>query len=59
MNHVLAKNAAERFRPEVLAKMTFDSFDEISDYARAREISQAGRIAMKEALDRYESTLQQ
>lgn len=59
MNHVLAKNAADRFRPEVLAKMTFDSFDNISDYARAREISQAGRIAMKEALDRYESTLQQ
>lgn len=59
MNHVLAKNAADRYRPEVLAKMTFDSFGDVSDYAKAREISEAGRIAMKEAIDRYESTLQQ
>jgi len=55
MNHVLAKNAADRYRPEVLAKMTFDSFGDISDYAKAREISEAGRAAMKAALDEYES----
>ena len=59
MNHVLAKNAADRYRPEVLAKMTFDSFGDVSDYAKAREISEAGRIAMREALDTYESTLKQ
>lgn len=55
MNHVLAKNAADRYRPEVLAKMTFDSFGDISDYAKAHEISEAGRAAMKAALDEYES----
>ena len=59
MNHVLAKNAADRYRPEVLAKMTFDSFGDVSDYAKAREISEAGRIAMREALDMYENILQQ
>ena len=56
MNHVLAKNAVDRYRPEVLAKMTFDSFGDISDYAKAKEISEAGRIAMKEAIDRYEGS---
>ncbi len=55
MNHVLAKNAAERYRPEVLAKMPFDAYGEIADYARAREISEAGREIMRTALDKYES----
>ncbi len=54
MNHVIAKNAAALHRPDVLAKMTFDSFGDISDYAKAREISEAGRAAMKAALDEYE-----
>jgi hypothetical protein len=35
--------------------MPFDAFDQISDYARAREISEAGRELMKAALDRYET----
>jgi hypothetical protein len=55
MNHALAKVAAERFNPEILVKMPFDSFDEISDYARAKEISEVGRELMKKALDRYET----
>ncbi len=55
INHVLAKNSAEKHRPEVLAKMPFDAFDEISDYARAEEISEMGRQLMSEALDRYEA----
>ncbi len=54
MNHALAKNAAERYRPEVLVKMPFDAYGDISDYAKAREISEAGRELMREALDRYE-----
>ncbi len=54
MNHSLAKNAAERYRPEVLVKMPFDAYGDISDYAKAREISEAGRELMREALDRYE-----
>ncbi len=55
MNHALAKNAAERYRPEVLVKMPFDAYGDISDYARAREISEAGRELMREALDKYEN----
>ncbi len=54
MNHVIAKTAAERYKPEVLVKMPFDAYGEIADYAKAREISDAGRVLMKEALDRYE-----
>ena len=56
MNHVIAKTAAERYHPEVLVKMPFDAYGEIGDYARAREISEAGRELMKAALDEYETT---
>ncbi len=56
MNHVIARNAAERYQPEVLVKMPFDTYGDISDYAKAREISEAGRELMKAALDRYETT---
>lgn len=56
MNHVIARNAAERYQPEVLVKMQFDAYGDISDYAKAREISEAGRELMKAALDRYETT---
>ena len=55
MNHALAKAAAERYNPEILVKMPFDAFDEIGDYARAKEISEAGRELMKKALDKYET----
>lgn len=55
MNHVLARDAAERYKPEILVKMPFDAYDEVGDYAKAREISQAGRLLMKEALDKYET----
>ncbi len=54
MNHSLAKNAAERYRPEVLVKMPFDAYGDISDYAKAREISDAGREQMRDALDSNE-----
>ena len=55
MNHVLAKLAADIHKPDILVKMPFDAYDEIADYAQAREISEAGRELMKEALDRYEA----
>ena len=55
MNHVLAKIAAERYTPDVLVKMPFDAYGEISDYARAEEISQRGRELMKAALDKFEN----
>lgn len=57
MNHVLAKNAVESFRPDILAKMPFDAYDEISDYAKAKEISEAGREIMKKAVDLFERGL--
>lgn len=55
MNHVLAKEAAERYRPDILVKMPFDTYGEIGDYAKAREISEAGRELMRAALDRFEN----
>lgn len=54
MNHALAKAASDRFRPDILVKMPFDAYGEIGDYAKAREISEAGRELMKKALDDYE-----
>jgi len=57
MNHVIARSAAERYRPEVLVKMPFDAYGDISDYAKAREISEAGRELMRKALDEYETKL--
>lgn len=55
MNHVNTKVAIERFRPDIVVNMPFDAYGQISDYAKAEEISEAGRALMKEALDRYES----
>lgn len=56
MNHVNSKMAIEMFPPDVLVNMPFDLYGEISDYARADEIAEYGRILMKTALDRYEDT---
>lgn len=55
MNHMLAKIATERYNPDVLVKMPFDAYGEISDYARAEEISLRGRELMKAALDKFEN----
>ena len=54
MNHALSKLAADIHKPDILVKMPFDAYDEISDYAHAREISEAGRELMRAALDKYE-----
>lgn len=55
MNHVNSRMSIERDRPDILASMPFDSFGVISDYAKAREISEMGRQLMRDALDRYEN----
>lgn len=55
MNHVNARVAIERFKPDILASMPFDAYSLISDYAKAEEISEAGRLLMKEAIDKYEN----
>ena len=54
MNHVISKTAARMHNPDILVKMPFDAYDNIGDYARAREISERGRELMREALNRYE-----
>lgn len=54
MNHVNSKQAIKMYAPDVLVNMPFDAYGDISDYARADEIAEAGRILMKTALDRYE-----
>lgn len=59
MNHIIAKYEAELYKPDLLVKMPFDAFDNITDYARAREISELGRELMKEALDKYEASARQ
>lgn len=42
----------ELYKPDILVKMPFDSYGEISDYAKAREISDRGYQLMCEALER-------
>lgn len=54
MNHVLAKNAAELHKPDILVKMPFDAYDDVSDYAKAREIAAAGKELMIQAINEYE-----
>lgn len=55
MNHTIAKLAVDLTPPDILVSMPFDAFGEISDYAKAREISDLGREMMAEALDKYEN----
>ena len=44
-------------KPDILAKMPFDAYTEVSDYALAKEISDYGQQLMSEALDKYEVSL--
>lgn len=54
MNHVNSEMSIKMYKPDILVKMPFDAYGEISDYAKAREISEAGRELMKKAIDKYE-----
>lgn len=55
MNHVNTRLALKITHPDILVNMSFDDFGAISDYAKAEEISEAGREKMKDALDKYEA----
>jgi len=55
MNYSNSRLALRITPPDILVNMPFDAFGDISDYAKAKEISEAGRILMKEALDRFEN----
>ena len=54
MNHKNTELMLELYKPDILVKMPFDSYGEISDYAKAREISDRGYQLMCEALERRE-----
>ena len=55
MNHVNSEHSISMNKPDVLVKMPFDAYGEISDYAKASEIAEIGRELMKKALDNYEA----
>ena len=52
MNHKNTELMLELYKPDILVKMPFDSYGEISDYAKAREISDRGYQLMCESLQR-------
>lgn len=52
MNHKNTELMLELYKPDILVKMPFDSYGEISDYAKAKEISDRGYQLMCEALER-------
>ena len=51
MNHRITELTLQLYKPDVLVKMPFDSYGDISDYAKAREISDIGRRLMDKALE--------
>ena len=55
MNYQSSQLMVEMCKPDILAKMPFDAYTEVSDYALAKEISDYGQQLMSEALDRYEA----
>ena len=54
MNHTISELTLKHYQPDIVVRMPFDAYDEISDYSRAKEIAKAGRELMKEALDKWE-----
>ncbi len=54
MNHRQTELTIALHRPDVVARMPFDAYGDLADYAKAEEISELGRRLMAEALDRYE-----
>ena len=55
MNHRQTELSIALHRPDVVARMPFDAYGDLADYAKAEEISELGRKLMAEALDRYEA----
>lgn len=54
MNHTISELTLQLYKPDIVVRMPFDAYGEISDYAKAKEISKAGRELMREALDKWE-----
>ncbi len=57
MNHTIARQSIELYKPDILAKMSFDAYGAIPDYAKGREIAEKGREIMAKALDEYEERI--
>ncbi len=55
MLRTIANLQIEMYKPDILVKMSFDSYSTITDYAKGEEIAEKGRALMAEALDAYES----
>lgn len=55
MNYQSSQLMATLCKPDILARMPFDAYNEVSDYALAKEISEYGRELMAAALDEYEA----
>ncbi len=55
MNHTIAKLQTEIAQPDILATMNIDSYSNLTDYARGREICERGREVMAATLDSYEA----
>lgn len=54
MNHTISEITLSKYHPDIVVRMPFDAYGEISDYARAKEIAKVGRELMKNALDEWE-----
>ena len=54
MNHTISEITLSKYQPDIVVRMPFDAYGEISDYAKAKEIAKVGRELMKEALDKWE-----
>lgn len=55
MNHTISEQSLKLYRPDILVKMSLDSYGAISDYVKGEEISEIGRQLMSDALDKYEA----
>ena len=54
MNHTIARQSIQLYKPDIVVKMTFDTYGAIPDYAKGEEIAAEGRELMSAALDEYE-----
>ena len=54
MNHTIARQSIQLYKPDVVVNMNFDTYGAIPDYAKGEEIAAKGRELMSAALDEYE-----
>lgn len=54
MNHTISEITLSKYKPDIVVRMPFDTYGEISDYTKAKEIAKMGQELMKKALDEWE-----